>query len=44
MSQTARGFYRTKGGEGLSDDAWVTDGTIGMDVPEARYRERGYVP
>ena len=38
MAKTARGLYRTPWW------AYVTDGTIGMDVPEARYRQNGYQP
>jgi hypothetical protein len=28
----------------MEDDAWVSDGSIEMDVPESRYRENGYEP
>jgi len=38
MAKTARGLYRTPWW------AYVTDGTIGMDVPEARCRQNGYQP
>jgi hypothetical protein len=38
MAKAARGLYRTPLW------AYVTDGTIGLDVPEARYRQNGYQP
>jgi hypothetical protein len=28
----------------MEDDAWVSDGSIGMDVPEGRYRDNRYEP
>ncbi len=38
MAKIARGLYRTPGW------AYVTDDTIGMDVPEGTYRQKGYHP
>jgi hypothetical protein len=44
MIKQARGIYREKGGWGPQDSAHVTDGTLTMDVSEAKYRESGYQP
>jgi len=38
MEKVARGLYRTTGW------AYVTDETIGFDVPEQQYRAKGYKP
>lgn len=44
MTKQSRGLYREKEGWGSQDSARITDDTIGMDVSEAQYRERGYQP
>lgn len=38
------GKHRTKRPDGIEDDAWVEDDGVSMDIPESRYRERGYEP
>jgi hypothetical protein len=38
MAKTLRGLYRAPGW------AFVSDGTFIFDMPEARYRDRGYEP
>jgi hypothetical protein len=38
MAKTRRGLYRTPGW------AYVSDGSFIFDVPESRYRDRGYEP
>ena len=38
MAKVPHGIYRTPGW------AYVTDGTMGFDVPEGNYRSRGYKP
>jgi hypothetical protein len=44
MQGEMRGLYRTRRIGGLGNDAFVTDGARGMDVPESYYRARGYQP
>jgi hypothetical protein len=44
MAEKPRGLYRTRGPGDLTNDAWVTDGTLGFHVPEQLYRARGYEP
>ena len=44
MPSEPRGIHRTRRKHGSPDKAYVTDGTIGLDIPEARYREREYEP
>lgn len=43
-SRTPRGLYREGTYESGDTTAWITDGTIGMTIPEATYRLRGYSP
>jgi len=45
MAPEPRGIYRTLGGEGLPNYAWVIYGTAAaFDVPEEYYRYRQYKP
>jgi hypothetical protein len=45
MVPEPRGIYRTLGGEGLPNYAWVVYGTAAaFDVPEEYYRVRRYMP
>ena len=29
---------------GLEDGVWITDGESGFEIPESRYRDKGYQP
>ena len=40
----AKGIYRERNGEGVSDSARVDYGAHRIDVPEARYRANGFEP
>lgn len=46
MSQEKRptGLYRIRNEHGGEDEVYVTDGTMGMAIPESRYRDKGYQP
>lgn len=43
-TRSPRGRYRTGSYEAHDLSAFVSDGTMGFDVPEHLYRERGYNP
>ena len=39
-----KGTHRIKNPERIEDGVWVTDGTMGFEMPESRYRAAGYEP
>jgi len=39
-----RGTHRVNNGGGIEDGVWVTDGTMGFEIPESEYVTNGYSP
>ena len=44
ITKVTRGLYRTGSYEAGDLSAFVSDGTMGFDIPEGDYRTRGYNP
>lgn len=44
MPKKSLGTHRIKNPDGIEDGVWVTDGTVGFEIPESLYFEEGYEP
>lgn len=44
MSAKPQGRYRSEGESGQPNTAFVEIGTIGLDITEQEYRDKGYEP
>jgi hypothetical protein len=41
---SVKGTHRIKNVEPLENGVWVTDDTIGCEIPESRYGAKNYLP